>query len=328
MPQPWPPGFRRVPDDDWIQARAETLALTYDTVQDHGWYRNLDPTVERLVAELAPGDVLLDYSGGTGILAERLLAELPGVDIGILIVDASPKFLRVALDKLGGDERVAFRLIRYLKGERRIQTVQEVVDAPLLERGFDAVSSTNAIHLYYDLEDTLRSWRQALRPGGRAFVQSGNIGVAELPPGSWIIDETVEAINAAAAELVQADDRYTQYRDGLEDPARRAAYDELRRKFFLPVRPLPDYLAALEQAGFRIDRVDHVSIAADAAEWTEFLSAYHEGVLGWVGGSERIEGVAPTEEAVADRLQLLRESVDRVFAAGSFDAVWTYIEAE
>ena len=328
MPQPWPPGFRRVPDDDWIQARAETLALTYDTVQDHGWYRNLDPTVERLVAELAPGDVLLDYSGGTGILAERLLAELPGVDIGILIVDASPKFLRVALDKLGGDERVAFRLIRYLKGERRIQTVQEVVDAPLLERGFDAVSSTNAIHLYYDLEDTLRSWRQALRPGGRAFVQSGNIGVAELPPGSWIIDETVEAINAAAAELVQADDRYTQYRDGLEDPARRAAYDELRRKFFLPVRPLTDYLAALEEAGFRIDRVDHVSIAADAAEWTEFLSAYHEGVLGWVGGSERIEGVAPTEEAVADRLQLLRESVDRVFGGGSFEAVWTYIEAD
>jgi hypothetical protein len=47
-----------------------------------------------------------------------------------------------------------------------------------------------------------------------------------------------------------------------------------------------------------------------------------------VGGSERLEGRPPTEESVADRLQLLRESVDRVFRGGSFDAVWTYIEAE
>ena len=324
----WPAGFRRVPDDDWIGLRADTLGLTYDTVRDHGWYRNLDPTIERLVTCLRPGDVLLDYSGGTGILAQRLLAERPATDIGILIVDASPKFLRIALDKLGDDERVAFRLIQYLKDERRLQTVQEAVEAPLLERGFDAVASTNAIHLYYDLEDTLRSWREALRPGGRAFIQSGNIGVAELPPGSWIIDETVDAINAAGAELVRTDDRYAQYRDGLEDPARRAAYDELRRKFFLPVRPLAHYLSALEQAGFRVERVDHVSIAADTAEWTEFLSAYHDGVLGWVGGSERIEGVPPTGEAVADRLRLLRESVDRVFRGGSFEAVWTYIDAE
>jgi SAM-dependent methyltransferase len=324
---PWPPGFERVPDDDWIQARAETLALTYDTVQDHGWYRNLDPTVDRLVEELDAGDVLLDYSGGTGILAERLLERLADAGVGILIVDASPKFLRVALDKLGGDERVAFRLIRYLKDERRLQTVQEVVEAPLLERGVDAVSSTNAIHLYYDLEDTLRSWRQVLRPGGRAFVQSGNIGVPDLAPGSWIIDETVEAINGAAAELVREDERYAAYREGLEDPAHRAAYDELRRKFFLPVRPLAHYVSALEQAGLRVQRVEHVSIAADTAEWTNFLSAYHEGVLGWVGGSERIEGAPPSEEAVADRLRLLHESVARVFGGSSFEAVWTYIEA-
>ena len=191
----WPQSFRRIPDDDWVGQRAETLALTYDTVQDHGWYRNLDPTVERVAQELEAGDVLLDYSGGTGILAERLLSRLPDEEIGILIVDASPKFLRVALEKLGGDERVAFRLIRYLKDERRLQTVQEVVEAPLLERGVDAVASTNAIHLYYDLEDTLRSWRGVLRPGGRAVVPSGNIGVPALPGGSRLIVQTVAAIN-------------------------------------------------------------------------------------------------------------------------------------
>jgi SAM-dependent methyltransferase len=323
----WPAGFSRIPDDDWVGQPPETLALTYDTVQDHGWYRNLDPTVERLAAKLRPGDILLDYSGGTGILAERLLVELAAAEIGILIVDASPKFLRVALDKLGGDERVAFRLIRYLKDERRLETVQEAIEAPLLERRVDALSSTNAIHLYYGLEETLRSWRELLRPGGRVFVQSGNIGVPELPAGSWIIDETVEAINAAAAELVRTDVRYAAYRDGLDDDARRTAYDALRRKFFLPVRPLAHYVGALESAGFRIERIEHRTIAADTAEWTAFLGAYHEGVLGWVGGSERIEGEPPSAEAVADRLRLLGESVARVFGSGSFDAVWTYIEA-
>lgn len=323
----WPAGFRRVPDDNWVEQPPETLALTYDTVQDHGWYRNLDPTLERLDAQLRSGEILLDYSGGTGILAERLLAELQDTEVGILIVDASPKFLRVALDKLGGDERVAFRLIRYLKDERRLETVQEAVEAPLQERGVDAVSSTNAIHLYYDLEDTLRSWRALLRPGGKAFVQSGNIGVPDLPKGSWIIDETVEAINAAAEELVRTDVRYAAYRAGLDDDTRRAAYGELRRKFFLPVRPLDHYVGALALAGFRIERVEHRTIAADTDEWTAFLGAYHEGVLGWVGGSERIEGEPPDAEAVVDRLRLLRESVERVFGGGSFDAVWTYIDA-
>jgi SAM-dependent methyltransferase len=319
----WPTGFRRVPADNWVAQPPDELALTYDTVREHGWYDNLDPTVARLAETLEPGDLLLDYSGGTG-----LLDRLPDADVGILIVDASPKFLRVALDKLGGDERLAFRLIRYLKEERRLQTVQEVVEAPLLERGVDAISSTNAIHLYYDLDDSLRQWRELLRPPGAAFVQSGNIGVPDLPEDAWIIDDTVAAIDAAAAEIVRSDDRYTAYRAGLEDDARRAQYTELRQKFFLPVRPLEHYLDALERADFGTRSVEHRVLDADRVEWRQFLSAYHEGVLGWVGGSERLEGAPPSDEAVADRLRLLRESVERVFPEPTFRAVWTYIEAD
>jgi ubiquinone/menaquinone biosynthesis C-methylase UbiE len=324
----WPPGFRRVPDDDWVDRPPEQLALKYDTVQDHGWYRNLDPTVATLAPVLRDGDVLLDYSGGTGILAERLLAEIGERPVGILLVDASPKFLRVALDKLGADERVAFRLIRYLDAERRLETLQEALEGSLLERGVDAISSTNAIHLYYDLDDTLRSWRQLLRPRGRVHVQSGNIGVPDLPEGSWIIDETVEAINRAAEQLVRTNDRWAAYRAGLDDPERRGRYAELRRKFFLPVRPLSHYVDALERTDFRVLEVEHRPIEASAADWTAFLATYHEGVLGWIGGSERVEGEPPSDEAVADRLRLLRESVERVFAGPSFQAVWTYIEAD
>ena len=317
----WPAGFARIPDDAWVTSTPEELARKYDTVREHGWYRNLDLTLETLAGALRPGDVLLDYSGGTGILAERLLPSLG--ETGILIVDASPKFLRVALDKLGDDERVAFRLIEYLREERRLQTLQEALEPPLLQRGVEVLASTNAIHLYYDLDETLRSWRSLLGDGGRVHVQSGNIGVRELARGAWIIDETVEAISAAAEELVRDDDRWTAYRDRSGDPR----YAALRRKFFLPVRPLGHYLEALERAGFTIEGVEHRTIEASTEEWTAFLSTYHEGVLGWVGGSERVEGVPPAEAAVADRLALLRESAGRVLGDGSFEAVWTYVDA-
>jgi ubiquinone/menaquinone biosynthesis C-methylase UbiE len=319
----WPDGFPRVPDDDWVGQQPEELARKYDTVREHGWYRNLDPSVAALRDQLRDGDILLDYSGGTGILAARLREELGGRDVAILIVDASPKFLSVALEKLGGDERVAFRLIRFLDEERRLQTLQEALEPPLLERGVDAISSTNAIHLYYDLDETLRSWRALLRSGGRVHVQSGNIGVADLAEGAWIIDETVEAISAAAERLVQADERWAAYRERIGDPR----YAALRRKFFLPVRPLGHYLEALERAGFTVEGVEHRTIDARTEDWTAFLAAYHEGVLGWVGGSERVEGAAPVDEAVADRLELLRLAVDEVFGAPSFDAVWTYVDA-
>jgi SAM-dependent methyltransferase len=325
----WPAGFRRVPDEDWTREPLEALALKYDTVQDHGWYRNLDRTVLELGEFISTGSLLVDYSGGTGILAGRLLEEVPERGFGILIVDSSPKFLRVALDKLGGHERVAFRLIRYLKDERRLELMQEVLEPAVLTRGVEAIASTNAIHLYYDLDDTLRSWRDLLRPGGRVFVQSGNIAPPQLADGTWIIDETVGAIHAAALDLVRGDDRYAAYRAGAQDAARMAAYDELRRRFFLPVRPLADYVEALEHAGLRIVDVTQVPIQAHVDQWLEFLGTYHEGVLGWIGGSSRVEGDEPTEQAVADRLQVLRESMREVFGDGQgFQALWTYITAE
>jgi SAM-dependent methyltransferase len=323
MPSAWPADVARIPHDDWVARPPEELARKYDTVREHGWYSNLDPSVAILREQLRDGDLLLDYSGGTGILASRLLAALGDRDVAVLIVDASPKFLRVALEQLGADARVGFRLIRFLDEARRLQTLQEALERPLLERGVDAIASTNAIHLYYDLDETLRSWRSILRPGGRVHVQSGNIGVAELGEGAWIIDQTVEAISAAAERLVLADERWAAYRGRVGD----ARYAALRRKFFLPVRPLGHYLEALERAGFTVERVQHRTIEARTEDWTAFLAAYHEGVLGWVGGSERIEGEPPSDVAVADRLALLELAVAEVLDGPSFAAVWTYVDA-
>ena len=329
MHSPWPTGFRRVPDEDWARGPVEELALKYDTVEDHGWYRNLDRTVGDLTRFVGPDHVVVDYSGGTGILVDRLLQEIRERRFGILIVDASPKFLRLALEKLGRHERVAFRIIRYLKEQKRLQLMQEVIGPALLERGVDAVVSTNAIHLYYDLPETLRSWVDLLRPGGRVFVQSGNIGLPQMPEGAWIIDETVEAIHRAAVEIVRREDRFAAYRGPRNDAERMARYDKLRRKFFLPVRTIDHYLSRLEGAGFRILDVSHLPIEAHVDQWYEFLSAYHEGVLGWVGGSARVEGCEPSPQAVEDRHELIREGMEAIFEGRqSFQAVWTYVNAE
>ncbi|MFI5402501.1 MAG: hypothetical protein ACHQ1G_06155 [Planctomycetota bacterium] len=41
MALPWPAGFARVLDEPWVSGPIESLALKYDTVETHGWYRNL-----------------------------------------------------------------------------------------------------------------------------------------------------------------------------------------------------------------------------------------------------------------------------------------------
>ncbi len=325
----WPTDWKRVPDEDWVNSPVEELALKYDTVEDHGWYRNLDRTIADVAAFVRPGHLVLDYSGGTGILAGRILEEVAERDFGILIADSSPKFLRLAVEKLGRHPRMAFRLIRYLKAEKRLQLLQEVLGEPLLARGLDAVVSTNAIHLYYDLAETLGSWRETLREGGRAFIQSGNVGMPYTPAGAWIIDETVDAIHAAAMEIVREDDTLAAHRAVLDDAARMRKHDAIREKFFLPVRPIDHYLERIEAAGFAVREVTHLPIEAHVDQWYEFLSAYHEGVLGWVGGSRRVEGEEPDEAAVATRLALIARSMERVFEGrSSFQALWTYITAD
>ncbi len=325
---PWPPGCSRIPEEPWTETSVKDLALDYDTVEQHGWYANLDPTVDALAEHVTDGELLVDYSGGTGILTERLL-DTTDADVGVINVDSSRKFLRLALDKLGHDDRVAFRLIRYLDDRGRLEYVDEVLDDPLIDRGVDALVSTNAIHLYYDLPDTLAAWRRILRDDGAVFVQSGNIERDGRPSDRLIIDATVSAVDEAARRIVEADDAYKRHRDRLADEALMASYEELRDRYFLPARDLSYYLDRLRGAGFEIADVTHRPIRVDAEEWAEFLKVYHEGVLGWVGGTERVEDEAPDEDAVADREALIDRALDEILdVADGFEAEWTYIRCD
>ena len=322
----WPDDFERVPDEQWVEEPVDEFGLHYDTVENHGWYRNLDPTVEQLAADLREGEVLVDYSGGTGILLDRLRLRIFDRQVGMVIVDSSPKFLRVAVERLATDERVAFRRLRFLREERRLEDVDEALGPTF--PGADHLVSTNAIHLYDDLGATLAAWARVVRPGGRVRINSGNLRNPRAAENEWIIDETVYVVHEVATGLVRTDPRWAAYRDLLDDEERLQAYLDWRDRVFLAPRPLDHYLDALREAGFRVDDVSEQTIEASVEEWYEFLAAYADAVLGWVGGSAKVDGVAASEEAAADRLDLLRESLNTIFGGRpTFRCCWTYITA-
>ncbi|HYW22550.1 MAG TPA: class I SAM-dependent methyltransferase [Terriglobales bacterium] len=324
----WPAGFARIPDEEWTRQDVDSFGLAYDTVEHHGWYRNLDPTVEDLTRSLRDGDLLVDYSGGTGILLDRLKLRMFDRQVGMLIVDSSAKFLRVALEKFRDDPLVGLRLLRYLRDQKRLLFLDEVLGPEVVGRGVDAIVSTNAIHLYYDLPDTLASWVRTLRPGGLVFINSGNIRNPRARPNEWILDETVWVIDEVAEGLVRTDARYAAYRDALDDEERLAAHRAHRDRVFITPRPLHFYLETLEGAGLHVQDVHEETIEASVDDWFELMSTYHDAVLGWVGGTEKVDGRAPSSEAVDDRLALIRHSMDILFGGRrDFRACWTYITA-
>ncbi|MEY2514513.1 MAG: hypothetical protein QOJ89_1871 [bacterium] len=324
----WPDGFDRIPDEDWTRAPLSEAGLAYDHVDEHGWYDNLNPSVAQLANHLCDGDILVDYSGGTGILLDRLRLRIFDRAIGTIVVDASAKFLRVAHEKYQDDPRFAARLLRFIKEEKRLQSLDEVLGPELLERGVDAIAAVNAIHLYPDLDEVAAAWVRALKPGGKVFINSGNLRNPSAKPGEWILDETVWVMNDLAESLVRSDPGYAQYRAVLDDSKRLKAHHAHRDRVFLQPRPLEYYTDALVRNGLTVTDVSQATIVADVNEWYELMTAYHEAVLGWVGGTKRIEGEEPTEEAVRDRLRIMRHALDTIFGArDSFKACWTYITA-
>jgi hypothetical protein len=94
-------------------------------------------------------------------------------------------------------------------------------------------------------------------------------------------------------------------------------------------RPLEFYTDALTRNGLTVIDVSQATIVAAVNEWFELMTAYHEAVLGWVGGTKRVEGQEPSEEAVRDRLRIMRHAIDTIFGGReTFKACWTYITAE
>src|SRR5262249_36826091 len=179
--------------------------------------------------------------------------------------------------------------------------------------GVAAIVSTHALPLYSALPDPRASWVRTLRPGGAVYVNSGNIRNPRARPNEWILDETVWVIDEVAEGLVRTDARYAAYRDALDDDERMAKHRAHRDRGFISPRPLQYYMDTLEAGGLQVQDVREETMEAGVDDWFELRSAYHDAVLGWVGGTEKVDGAAPAPEAVEDRLHLIRHSMDILF---------------
>jgi SAM-dependent methyltransferase len=321
----WPPGFRRVPEEAWTQRTASSEGLRYAGLTNQLWYSNLDYTVHQLREHLGDGDLIVDYSAGTGILYERWQQQ-PGAEVGWILVDASPRFLQVAVEKLWAHPLVAFRLLSFLKDQHRLEFLDEALPGAIRGRGVDAIVCTNAVHLYPNLPQTFAGWARALRRGGRVFVQSGNMWNGQAEEGAWIIEDTVEAIHRFAVSEVTNEARYARYRPALEDLTRMAAHQALRHRYFLPPRHVDEYVVGLCSVGLRLERAVARSVEVSTAEWAKALEIYAEGILGWIGGVEKIDGRTATDEDRKARSELIERGLQRYFGNRPLTkASWTYI---
>jgi hypothetical protein len=69
------------------------------------------------------------------------------------------------------------------------------------------------------------------------------------------------------------------------------------------------------------------TIEVGVLEWYEATSVYPD-LLGWVGGSPKVDGRSPTPAELQDRLDLLKQSFLRLFEGrDSYHSTWTYLTA-
>jgi hypothetical protein len=319
----WPADFPRIPDRPWASQPVDRRGLAYDAMGSHLWYKNLDLTVQQIAAHLQPGAILVDFSAGTGLLADRVLRSVPGV--GIIMAEPSAGFLGAALEKLRANERVAFRLLAFLAEQRRLERLDEALGPAMVAHGVDAVVSTNAVHLYTDLPGTVRAWYDCIRPGGSVFVQSAEIKNPGAHPGSLLITDVVSKLLRRAREIVLEDDAYAAYRAVLADAARMKVYEDLEGKVFFPPKSVDQYVEVLAGAGFVVEETIAKRTPVGNREWFEATTVYPT-LLAWFGGSEKAGDPPPSAEVIAARNALLSRANDELFGkAETYDACWTYI---
>ncbi len=317
----------KIIDDEFLKSDVTEFALGYDKVKNHTWYDNLDYLVKLANEYFGEDDLIMDYSCGTGIFCERLL-KIKIDSPRILMLDSSPKYLKLSYEKFHRNYKFFFRLIKFIKEENRLQTIEESIGTKSSEL-LDGIVCSNAIHLYPSIEDTIKSWYNILVKGGKLLINSGNILNPNMDSSSVLIDQTVNDIARVSYDIVINNPKYSKYVDLIQNFEYINKHDKLRDKYFLPIRPIDFYTEELTKIGFKIIEVKTENIDSKVSEWFDFLKVYHEGIIGWIGGSKKITGVEPTEEEINDRIEIIKTALNIIFENNNdFKACWNYIICE
>ena len=317
----------KIIDESFLKSDVTEFALGYDRVKNHTWYDNLNYLVELSNEYFNDDDFIMDYSCGTGIFPERLLKSTVSCP-RILMMDSSPKYLKLSYDKFGNNYKFFFRLMKYLKEENRLQTIDESMGKDYKEL-LDGIICTNAIHLYSTISDTIKSWDKLLVKGGKLLINSGNIFNSSMDSESKLIDQTVNEIAKLSYRIVKETPKYSKYSDLINDVDYIKKHDSLRDKYFLPVKNIEYYTDEILKNNFKILEIKTINIDARVDEWFEFLKVYHEGIISWVGGANKITGVEPKKDEVEDRIDIIKLALNEMFNNNNdFKACWNYIICE
>ena len=202
-----------------------------------------------------------------GLLAARASAFLDRLklrifdrQVGLLIADSSPKFLRVAVDKFGEDPRVAFRLLRGQGGGR---SSTRGGARPALGARVDRSPRRRDRSLHRPARDARVVGARAA--AGGVFIQSGHRNSTPA---------------RASGSSTRPCGRSTRWRWGswrndrgtpstgplLDDEGAPGGARGLSRRVFCRV-PLDYYLHGLEGAGFRVEDVTARTIEARVEDW-------------------------------------------------------------
>jgi hypothetical protein len=144
-----------------------------------------------------------------------------------------------------------------------------------------------------------------------------------------LIDQTVNEISKLSFDIVKENPKYFKYINLMEDFEYINKHNVLRDKYFLPIRPINFYTDELIKNGFKIVEVKTIDVNAKVDEWFDFLKVYHEGIIGWIGGSKKITGIEPSEDEVNDRVEIIKLALTEMFNnQNDFKACWNYIICE
>lgn len=156
----------RKADEQQVQRTYNASASAYDA----RWraYTAATHAVTLELLDPQPGNHILDASGGTGTLAERLLDRV-GPQGSVTIADISAGMLAQARKRLGGYSNVTF-----------VQTDLCTLDAET--ETFSKVVCANAFHHYNDPRRALAVIAKTLRSGGAVVITDWR---ADLPLKLW-----------------------------------------------------------------------------------------------------------------------------------------------
>lgn len=321
----WGPSVVRVPDEDWSRNPVEEAALKYDKHGGNVFGSTWEPTVAQALSVFDTDKILIDYSCGTGQFTERLLRNHNG-RARVLNVDVSPRYMRLAAERFKYDDRVALRLLNKSNDALGFQSIDEVADGLIPNSGADILTSTNAIHLYTGLPEALESWHRVMRSGGLVLISTGDMSNPKRTLSDWRLHDTVATVNEIALDVVRTDSRFEQYRNKAEDEDLLNSYASLRDYVYPTIKPIDLYLDSLSDAGLKPIHHFEVPVNITVRDLIDALSPYHEVILGWVGGSRKVEGRSPTKRALEDRSFLIRHCAETLYdGRGHFQCAWTYI---